>query len=119
MVVGADGRNAVDEGERRRTGMLPVRRWFVGDHEDVLAGSRLAVPAVREVEQAPAHDDDGDVPIVGTHEVGRRLRGPKLVITAGKGPADVSVAAPVEERADTVVVVGDERRPSNSPRFIG
>jgi hypothetical protein len=40
--------------------VLLVLRWFVGDHEDVLTGGRLAVPAGGEVEEASA-DDDGRV----------------------------------------------------------
>jgi len=45
---------------------------------------------------------------VGTHEVGRCLRGADLVVTAFEGPGDVSVAVPVEERPDPILVIGDE-----------
>jgi hypothetical protein len=48
--------DAVDEGERCGVGVLPIRRRLMGDDEDVLPGSRLAVPAVGQVEQ-PLSDD--------------------------------------------------------------
>jgi hypothetical protein len=63
----------------------------------VLAGGRLAVPAVHQVEQPTTDDNDGEVSVLGANEVGRRLRSPTLAVAAFEGPADVSVAVPVEE----------------------
>jgi hypothetical protein len=62
VLGGPNGRlDAIDECEWRRAGMLPVRRRFVGDHENVLTGGGLAVPAVRQVEQPTADNNDGEV----------------------------------------------------------
>jgi hypothetical protein len=80
----------------------------MGDDEDVLAGGRLAVPAVGQVEQPPSDDHHRRVAVVALHEVGRSLSGPALVVGALEGPGDVTVAVPVEQRPDVVVVVGDE-----------
>jgi hypothetical protein len=52
---GTDGRlDAVDERERRCVGVLPVRRRFVGDHNDVLAAAGLpSQPFVRSNSRRP------------------------------------------------------------------
>jgi hypothetical protein len=100
--------HAVDEGERFGVGVLPVRRRPMGDDEDLLAGGRLAVPAVGQVEQPPSDDHRRQVAVLALHEVGRGLGGPAPLVGALEGASDVAVAVPVEQRPDVVVVVGDE-----------
>jgi len=84
--------DAVDERERCGVGVLPVRRRPVGDDEDVLAGGRLAVPAVGHVEHPPSDDIRSHVAVQVQHEVGRRLGGPGLVVGAREAPGDIAVA---------------------------
>jgi hypothetical protein len=62
----------------------------MGDDEDVLAGGRLAVPAVGQVEQPPSDDHHRRVAVVALHEVGRSLSGPALVVGALEGPGVTS-----------------------------
>jgi hypothetical protein len=75
-----------DEGERR-AGEVPIGRRLVGDHEDVLAHRRDTVPAVGDVEQAPADHGRANVTreradVVGAHGVTRKTRSGSAMVTA-------------------------------------
>jgi len=86
------------------------------DDEDVLVCGRLAVPAVRQVEQPPSDHVRRRVGVVARHEVGRGLGAARFVGAAGQAPADLAAAQPVEQRSHLVVVVGDEPVQGNRSR---
>jgi hypothetical protein len=106
------GRNrlldAVDERERRGVGVFPVRRRLMGDDEDVLAGGRLAVPAlVRSNTRRPMTTAAMSAYWLSMKSAEAWVL-PRRVGTR-EAPGDVAVAEPVEQRPDAVAVVGHER----------
>jgi hypothetical protein len=78
----------------------------VGHHEHRLTDHRPAVPAVGQVEQAPADHIHTDarprLPQIG----GAGRGGTELRMAAGD--LDITVVVPVEQRTDLVVGVRDE-----------
>jgi hypothetical protein len=77
----------------------------VRHHDEVLAGGRPALPAVRDVEDAAADDQRPDARHARRDVVGGRLRD---LQAAALDRLHVAVPVPVEQRPDVVVHVGDE-----------
>ena len=89
----------------RRLGVPAVGFGPVRHDDDVVAGRRLAVPAVHQVEQAAADHHRADAGPQRPDIVGRGLRHGEA---AALRERPVAVEVPVEQRTDVVVVVGDE-----------
>ena len=81
----------------------------MGHHEHVVAGRGHAVPAVRQVEQAPPRPRRRRVETSSRRKsaVGRVTEKTRFVVVAER-ERHVTVAVPVEQRPDRVVVVRDE-----------
>ena len=84
-----------------------LRQWPVGDDDELVSGGRVAVPAVRGVEQVTADHRDLDGVPEGLDVVGGRPRDLERPAALPGGQLGVAVAVPVEQRPDRVIGIGD------------
>ena len=103
--LGEGAGHTVGDERERRVRVRPVGRRPVGHHEHRLADHRLTVPAVGQIEQAPA-DHVGTDGRPRLPQVGGASRGSTDLRMAVD--LDSTVPVPVEQRARLVVGVGDE-----------
>src|SRR3954467_123764 len=99
----SSGRGRGGEGGGGGGGEPPLGQRPVGDDDQLVAGGRLAVPAVRGVEQMAADHPDLDGVPEGLDVVGGRPRDAERPAARRGGQFGITVEVPVEQWTDRVV----------------
>ena len=95
------------EGRVGVVGEPRLRQWAVGDNDQLVSGGRVAVPAVRGVEQVTADHRHLDGVPEGLDVIRGCLRDMEPPAARSGGHLGISVAVPVEQRPDRVIGIGD------------